>query len=840
MPSFSTSGSRMSDWIRRHLPGLVRRLGLRGKLLLALMPSIVCILLFTGWASYRVSDEFIDIALSRTVRQNTMAVAHEMEQYLDGCRTDLLFFAGGRTDAASLRDAFARLIKAGGKPYLELCYLPASGGEPVVLIRQDGTVRTVAPDTLDRVRPNPFAELDRLTTLKPGHVAASDVLEVSYPMPTKDSANRYTTANVVRFYTACPGNGAEPPGLLFLSVEATTLRNILSWYNSRKSPLWAYPRSDELRFSYFLNHDGWMLFQSEDYDKQGRELTTYLAREGFDGSLGKPGNAAAFRPNEKYALYWGAVAAMDKGENGLDRVTERRAQQSGVDFHYFSYAPVLFRTDPAGPPAVYGGVVFVDRSQLPIIAGYKNMDVMLFVTIGGIVVISILIFLFGRILTKPIRELAARMNTLNSLEEMEEIHLPYSGYDITVLQESINNIIRRVKQQVVEIQAKDEAILNVNKRERASLDRDRELLVENELSRIPEIVGVGPATANLKVNILKAAQVDVDVLIAGETGTGKQLVAEAIHAHSNRAGSPFISINCGALDENLLLDALFGHVKGAFSEAKEDRNGAFVEADGGILFLDEIQSASPKVQQSLLRALASRKVKPLGSDREVAVDVRILAATNVDIPSLIEDKTFREDLYYRLKVISINTPALRENRENISLLSVYYLKQAEALAGREHLDLSKGALAKLVSHDWPGNVRELVNCITRAAVMAETDVIQPEEIRLESDFQTWPVQPQPAESLNGNTAHAPAPDAPPAPAAQPAAPEADSGLNPRQKEAWDVIRRQGTITRKEYQDLVGGNLPTRTAIYDLQDFVKRGLLTKTGKGPSTRYELTSE
>lgn len=851
MASTTTAGSRMSDWMRRHLPGLVRRLGLRGKLLLALMPSIVGILLFTGWASYRVSDEFIDIAISRTVRQNTMAVAHEMEQYLDGCRTDLLFFAGGRTDAAGLRDEFIRLLKAGGRSYLELCYLPASGGEPVVLVRQGKNVRAVAPDSLDRVRPNPFAELDRLGTLTPGRVVASDILDVSYPMPTEGSTNRFMTANVVRFYTACPGNGTEPPGLLFLSVEATTLRNILSWYNSRKSPLWAYPRSDEVRFSYFLNHDGWMLFQSEDYDKQHNDLTTFLAREGFDGSLGKPGNKAAFRPNERYSRYWEAVAAMNKGENGLVRVEEEHPKQSGVDFHYFSYAPVYFKTDPAGPPSVYGGVIFVDRSQLPIIAGYKNMDVMLFVTLGGIVVISVLVFLFGRILTKPIRELAARMNTLNSLEEMEEIHLPYNGYDITVLQESINNIIRRVKQQVVEIQAKDEAILNVNKRERASLDRERELLVENELSRVPEIVGVGSATANLKVNILKAAQVDVDVLIAGETGTGKQLVAEGIHAHSSRAEKPFISINCGALDENLLLDALFGHVKGAFSEAKEDRNGAFVEADGGILFLDEIQSASAKVQQSLLRALASRKIKPLGSDREVAVDVRILAATNVDIPSLIEDKSFREDLYYRLKVISINTPALRENRENIPLLAVYYLKQAEALAGREHLDLSKGALAKLVSHDWPGNVRELVNCITRAAVMAETDIIQHEEIRLESDFYTWPTQPQPGPSPDAGKPHsassgtpsatAPSHPVPSYPVPQQSAPvETDAGFNSRQKEAWDVIRRQGTITRKQYQDLVGGSLPTRTAIYDLQDLVKRGLLVKKGKGPSTRYELTGD
>ncbi|WP_272699522.1 sigma-54-dependent transcriptional regulator [Desulfovibrio sp. Fe33] len=839
MPSRIVAGNWLSNWVRKHFPWLVRRLGLRGKLLLAMMPSIVGILLFTGWASYKVSDEFIEIALSRTVRQNTLAVAHEMEQYLEGCRTDLLFFAGGRTDADSLRDAFNRLLKAGGKPYFELCYLPATGGNPVILVRQGDAVREIAPEELDRVRPSLFSELDRLESLKPGGVAVSEIFEVTYPMPTQESANRYRTANVVRFYTACPGNGTEPPGVMFMSVEATNLRNLLSWYNSRKSPLWAFPRSDELRFSYFFNNDGWILFQSSDYAKGNGKLTTFLAREGFDGSLGKPGNAAAFRPNEKHTLYWDAVASVREGGSGLSRVKETASFESGVDSHYFSYAPVLFRADPSGPPTICGGVVFVDRSQLPIIAGYKNMDVMLFVTIGGIVVISILIFLFGRILTKPVRELAMCMDRLNSLEEMEEIDLPYRGYDITVLQESINNIIRRVKQQVVEIQAKDEAILNVNNREPISLERERELLMENELSRIPEIVGVGAATANLKVNILKAAQVEVDVLIAGETGTGKQLVAEAIHAHSSRAEKPFVSINCGALDENLLLDALFGHVKGAFSEAKDDRNGAFIEADGGILFLDEVQSASPKVQQSLLRALASRKIKPLGSDREVTVDVRILAATNVDIPSLIEDNTFREDLYYRLKVISINTPALRDNRENIPLLSVYYLKQAEALAGREHLDLSKGALAKLVSHDWPGNVRELVNCITRAAVMAETDVIQPEEIRLESDFGTWSAPSQSDDpDRNGSSRPAVSENTSSA-AAQPASPE-DSGLNPRQKEAWDVIRRQGTVTRKQYQDLVGGNLPTRTAIYDLQDFVKRGVLVKKGKGPSTRYEVVSD
>lgn len=813
----------------------VRQIGLRGKLLMALLPPVVAVLLVTGYASYTVTNGFIDIALERTVKLHTMAVAHELEEYLDECRKDLLFFAGGDMSPDSLQAGFERRLAVGGREYFELCFIPASGGDPVVLVRQGEGVHRIARADLVGVRPNPFAELDGLGSMETGQVSVSGVLEATYPMPTPAAANRYATHRVVRLATPVPGNAKSPAGLLFLSFEAASLRNILSWYNSEQSPLWAFPRSDELRFSYYLDRDGWMLFQSGDYAHDDEKLATFLAREGFSGTLGKPGHSAAFRPNEKYRRYWKAVEDIREGDNGLVKIAQEPGGDSEVDAYYFSYAPVAFQAMPGKVPEVLGGVVFVDRSQLPVVAGYRNLDVMLFVTAGAIVLISFLIFWFGRLITKPIRELAAAVNSISPLEEMEEIRLPYSGFDIITLQASINNIIRRVRRQVEEIQAKDEVILNVNKRERAPLDREKEILAEAELSRIPEIVGTGPAIAGLKVNILKAAQVEVDVLITGETGTGKQLVAEAIHNHSGRQGSPFLSINCGALDENLLLDALFGHVKGAFSEARDDRNGAFVEADGGTLFLDEIQSASPKVQQSLLRALASRRIKPLGSDREVVVDVRIVAATNVDIPMLIEDQSFREDLYYRLKVVSITTPPLREHRENIPLLSVFYLRQAEQLAGRETLDLSKGALAKLVGYDWPGNVRELVNCITRAAVMAETDVIQPEEVRLENESSLFVVpdivsakdEPEPEREPRYASVHSDS------------APPSSSGpeLNVRQKAAWPLIRKRERVSRREYQDMVGGNLSSRTAIYDLQDFVRRGLLVKRGKGPSTTYEV---
>lgn len=812
---------------------IIRRLGLRGKLLLALLPPIVAILLVTGYASYTVSEDFIDIALERSVKMHTLAMAHEVEELLEQCRIDLLFFAQGKMEPKALRSMLEKRLRSGGNQYFELSFIPASGGQPFALIQQDGIIQEIHADAFDTIYPNPFEELNKIDFLKVGQVLPSDIIETVYPMPSHTASNRHIKTRILRFYTYFPGDEISPPGILFLSVKATDIRNILSWYNSEESPLWAFPRSDELRFSYFLNNEGWMLFQSEAFNETNKELTTYLARENFNGTLGKDGHAAAFRPNENHVRYWAAVNDINKGENGLTQVAEERIGDSAVNSFYFSYAPVRFWGDSKDKPTSFGGVVFVDRTQLPIIAGYKNLDVMLFVTAGAILLISCLVFWFGRILTRPIHALATKLDSLNSLEEIEEINLPYSGADITQLQKAINVIIRKVKQQVVEIQVKDEAILNVNKRERAPLKRERETLAEAELSRIPEIIGIGPVISNMKVNILKAAQVEVDVLISGETGTGKQLVAEAIHSHSNRADNPFISINCGALDENLLLDALFGHIKGAFSEAKEDRNGAFIEADGGTLFLDEIQSASPKVQQSLLRAIASRKIKSLGSDKECAVNVRIVAATNVDIPDLIERRTFREDLYYRLKVVSIATPALREHRENIPMLAVYYLNQAEQLAGRESLDLSKGALAKLVNYQWPGNVRELVNCITRAAVMAENDIIQAEEIRLENET------PQPVTEQNDTPPITPKEESDPSMnRVEPTPPPAmASPLNARQKEAWPHIQKKKSVTRKEYQELVSGTLPTRTAIYDLQDFVKRGLLIKQGKGPSTRYKV---
>jgi DNA-binding NtrC family response regulator len=217
--------------------------------------------------------------------------------------------------------------------------------------------------------------------------------------------------------------------------------------------------------------------------------------------------------------------------------------------------------------------------------------------------------------------------------------------------------------------------------------------------------------------IARAADSTATVLIAGESGTGKELVARAIHAHGDRAARPFVAINCGAISETLLESELFGHARGAFTGATADRKGVFEQAHGGTVFLDEIGDTPPAMQVKLLRVLQDGEVRPLGASRAIHVDARVVAATNADIDHAIATQRFREDLYYRLSVIVIRLPALRDRREDIPLLIDQFVGNAAARAGRS-VTTSPEAIAALTAYRWPGNVRELENTIERLVVFS--------------------------------------------------------------------------------------------------------------------------
>jgi DNA-binding NtrC family response regulator len=244
------------------------------------------------------------------------------------------------------------------------------------------------------------------------------------------------------------------------------------------------------------------------------------------------------------------------------------------------------------------------------------------------------------------------------------------------------------------------------------------------------IVGRSRAIQEIVAKAALVAQTRSTVLLTGETGTGKELVARAIHDQSAQREMPLVKVNCAAIPETLIESELFGHVKGAFTGALTSKRGRFALADGGTIFLDEIGAIGASVQPKLLRVLQEREFEPLGSERTVKVDVRVIAATNRDLAQLVKDGRFQEDLYYRLNVIPVAMPSLRERREDIPLLVDHFVKRHATRAGKRIDGVAPDAMAALTELPWPGNVRELENTIERAVVLAATPVLQARDIIL--------------------------------------------------------------------------------------------------------------
>src|SRR6266478_6110857 len=242
------------------------------------------------------------------------------------------------------------------------------------------------------------------------------------------------------------------------------------------------------------------------------------------------------------------------------------------------------------------------------------------------------------------------------------------------------------------------------------------------------IIGSAPGMREVFRMIERVADTDSTILILGESGTGKELVARALHFNSRRQLAPFVPINCSALPESLLESELFGHRTGAFTGAINDKKGLFQEADGGTIFLDEVGSMSPMLQSRLLRVLQEREVRRVGDNVPVYVNVRVVAATNEPLEKRIKEGTFREDLYYRLNVIPISLPNLRERRDDIPLLVSHFLKDKAHARSKNPLQVTRQAMGLLCAYDWPGNVRELENAIERAATLCEGEIIRTSDL----------------------------------------------------------------------------------------------------------------
>ncbi len=276
----------------------------------------------------------------------------------------------------------------------------------------------------------------------------------------------------------------------------------------------------------------------------------------------------------------------------------------------------------------------------------------------------------------------------------------------------------------------DELLHRIDKAlEESALRRENENLRRQVEERygLPGIIAHAAEMRTVLDLVVRVAPTDATLLIRGESGTGKELIAKAVHHASRRAPGPFVAVNCGAVPETLLESELFGHVKGAFTGATAAKKGLFEEAHQGTLFLDEIGEMTPALQVKVLRALQDGEVRAVGSTQPITVDARVLAATHRDLEQMIQQGTFREDLFYRLNVITLALPPLRDRREDIPVLAEHFLDRHGQKLGR-HLRLSADALERLLAYPWPGNVRELENAMERTAILSSTEEVEPGDL----------------------------------------------------------------------------------------------------------------
>jgi len=278
-----------------------------------------------------------------------------------------------------------------------------------------------------------------------------------------------------------------------------------------------------------------------------------------------------------------------------------------------------------------------------------------------------------------------------------------------------------------------------------------------------DLIGTTPAMVMVKRMGERAAKSSIPILITGESGVGKEVIARAVHGSSDRAGKPFVAVNCGALPENLVESILFGHEKGSFTGATDKHLGKFQEANGGTLFLDEVGELPLDMQVKLLRALQESEIDPVGSKRSVKVDVRIVSATNRDLSKSVAEGRFREDLFYRLNVFPIEAPALRERKGDIPALVEAFVRRFNIEEGKNVVGASPETLAFLTAHDWPGNVRQLENAVYRAIVLSDSPYLQPYDFPAISGVAAPPPEAEPAPA----PAFQAASHLPPPPAAMP-------------------------------------------------------------------------
>jgi DNA-binding NtrC family response regulator len=561
---------------------------------------------------------------------------------------------------------------------------------------------------------------------------------------------------VIRFAMPIDRDGRRE-GLLVLALDVIHLFQFVQHIKAMDEDATVFAGYRDADYTFLFDDQGWViahpkLWNIRGFDRLGRMREPYDDKTTLSESL--VGHAPLNLLHLDFRL----------GEGYHRLVLETRAGRTGIATAQNLagvlctrvYSPIFYDTGPYAEHGIFGGVMLGTRADR-FIAQLEGLAtgiarstgalrrMFLWVFAGSLVFLAALSGLAARWLVRPVRELAAAARRIGSGDL--DAPLPEPGRDeIGDLGRAFGEMTGALKRNIAdlsranqELRETQQKLLQAEREKRHQMQRElEELKRQVERASFLGLVAESPAMKSLTAEIARVAASSATVLILGENGTGKERVAEAIHQNSQRRERKFLKVNCAAFNENLLESELFGHVKGAFTGASADRKGLFEAADGGTLLLDEIGDMSLAMQSRLLRTLQEGEVVPVGSTRVIKVDVRLIAATNQDLPALIREGRFREDLYHRINVISLRVPPLRERREDILPLAAQFIQDVCQREGKPLLSLDAQTEKFLLEYRWPGNVRELENAVERAVIRALGDILRVDDFQLSVDEKDLP------------------------------------------------------------------------------------------------------
>ncbi|HWQ10950.1 MAG TPA: hypothetical protein VN436_17645, partial [Holophaga sp.] len=356
---------------------------IRKKLLVFLLPPVIAILAGTGLTLNVFSNQYIDIALGRSSITMTLAQAHELEVLLEGCREDIISLAHRPMTQERLRNFMEASAVARGELYAEAAYIGEGAQGQYVFLKNEEKIEDVPQEVARQAKNGPLQVTRKAVSLRPGQVALSELVDVYYPPTGFGGGPRQRNLSLVRLTTPVAGPDGSVAGFLVLSIDARQPRNILSLYNSARSPLLGYNRTAENRSSLFVDDRGWILFQSENIEEPRRELSVETVKTGLSGDHGKPGFDDAFRPGPRHETYWRMVTAIQQGQYGMERgEPDFGPSKIATSEDFIGYAPVRFRNDPNDEADVVGGIIYIDRSLLPRAAEFGQFNILFVITLG--------------------------------------------------------------------------------------------------------------------------------------------------------------------------------------------------------------------------------------------------------------------------------------------------------------------------------------------------------------------------------------------------------------------------------------------------------------------------